>query len=113
MSIITREQIEDEGLEDTREILRRAPGVSLTRSDSNRYSFSSRGFTIRQFQFDGLLTPISNYWNFGATDMDAAIYDRVEVIRGATGLMTGAGEPSALVNFVRKRLGNGRHVDFP
>ncbi|MBU57551.1 MAG: TonB-dependent siderophore receptor [Alcanivorax sp.] len=105
MSIITREQIEDEGLEDTREILRRAPGVSLTRSDSNRYSFSSRGFTIRQFQFDGLLTPISNYWNFGATDMDAAIYDRVEVIRGATGLMTGAGEPSALVNFVRKRPG--------
>ena len=105
VSIITRQQIEDEGLEDTREILRRAPGVSLTRSDSNRYSFSSRGFAIRQFQFDGLLTPISNYWNFGATDMDAAIYDRVEVIRGATGLMSGAGEPSALVNFVRKRPG--------
>lgn len=35
--------------------------------------------------------------------LDTAIYDRVEVIRGATGLMTGAGNPSATVNMVRKR----------
>ncbi|KAF0804946.1 TonB-dependent siderophore receptor family protein 9 [Alcanivorax xiamenensis] len=105
VSIVTREQIEDQGLVSTREVLEQAPGVSMIRSDSNRYAFSSRGFSIRQFQFDGLLTPISNFWNFGATDLDAAIYDRVEVIRGATGLMSGAGEPSALVNFVRKRPG--------
>jgi outer membrane receptor for ferric coprogen and ferric-rhodotorulic acid len=35
--------------------------------------------------------------------MDSVIYDRVEIIRGATGLMTGAGTPSAAVNMVRKR----------
>ena len=29
--------------------------------------------------------------------------DRVEVVRGANGMMTGVGNPSATVNYVRKR----------
>src|SRR5690606_18628388 len=32
-----------------------------------------------------------------------AMYDRVEIVRGANGLMTGAGDPSASLNLVRKR----------
>jgi outer membrane receptor for ferric coprogen and ferric-rhodotorulic acid len=34
---------------------------------------------------------------------DAASIDRIEVIKGATGLMTGSGDPSATVNLVRKK----------
>ena len=103
VSVVTRQQIEDQGLTDTGAILATAPGISVTRSDSNRYSFSARGFTIDNFQFDGLVSPILSQWNYGSTDMDAAIYDHVEIVRGATGLMTGSGNPSAAVNFVRKR----------
>ncbi|WP_419204430.1 TonB-dependent siderophore receptor [Bordetella trematum] len=103
VSVVTRQQIEDEGLLDTAAILANAPGISVTRSDSNRYAFSSRGFAIDSFQFDGLVSPILSQWNYGATDMDSAIFDRVEIVRGATGLMTGSGNPSAAVNFVRKR----------
>lgn len=32
-----------------------------------------------------------------------AMFDRVEIVRGATGLVTGAGNPSAAINLVRKR----------
>lgn len=103
VSVVTRQQIEDQGLQDTGSILASAPGISVTRSDSNRLSFSSRGFSIDNFQFDGLNTPILGQWNYGATDLDAAIYDRVEIVRGATGLMTGSGNPSAAVNFIRKK----------
>lgn len=103
VSVVTRQQIEDQGLRDTGAILASSPGISVTRSDSNRLSFSSRGFAIDNFQFDGLNTPILSQWNYGATDMDAAIYDRVEIVRGATGLMTGSGNPSAAVNFIRKK----------
>ena len=38
----------------------------------------------------------------GETIADTIIYERVEFVRGATGLMTGAGEPSASINLVRK-----------
>lgn len=118
VSVVTRQQIEDRGLRDTAAILASAPGISMSRSDSNRVSFSARGFDIDNFQFDGLASPINNFWNFGATDVDSAIYDRVEIVRGSTGLLTGAGNPSAAVNFIRKRplpefaiggsLGSGR-----
>ncbi|MQA56674.1 TonB-dependent alcaligin siderophore receptor FauA [Pseudomonas piscis] len=103
VSVVTRQRIEDQGLATTAEILASAPGISYTRSDSNRLAFSARGFAIDNFQFDGLASPINNLWNFGATDMDSAIYDRVEIVRGSTGLLTGAGNPSAAVNFVRKK----------
>ncbi len=33
---------------------------------------------------------------------DTALYERVEVVRGATGLLTGPGNPSAAINMVRK-----------
>jgi len=103
VSVVTRQEIEDQGLQDTGSILASAPGISVTTSDSNRLSFSSRGFAIDNFQFDGLNSPILSLWNYGATDLDSAIYDRVEIVRGATGLMTGSGNPSAAVNFVRKK----------
>src|SRR3546814_1376572 len=32
-----------------------------------------------------------------------AVYERIEVVRGAAGLFTGVGDPSATVNLVRKR----------
>ncbi|MBO8077100.1 ferric-rhodotorulic acid/ferric-coprogen receptor FhuE, partial [Klebsiella pneumoniae] len=31
------------------------------------------------------------------------IYDRIEVIKGATGLLTGSGQPGAALNLIRKR----------
>jgi outer membrane receptor for ferric coprogen and ferric-rhodotorulic acid len=34
---------------------------------------------------------------------DTALFDRVEVVRGANGLMTGAGSASASINMVRKK----------
>ncbi|MFC3656420.1 TonB-dependent siderophore receptor [Xanthomonas hyacinthi] len=34
---------------------------------------------------------------------DSAFYDRVEIVRGATGLLSGAGNPSASINLIRKR----------
>jgi len=103
VSVVTRQQIEDQGLGNVEAILQSVTGISASRNDSNRTSFSSRGFAINNFQFDGLNTPILGQWNFGDADFDSAIYDRVEVVRGATGLMTGSGEPSAAVNFIRKR----------
>jgi outer membrane receptor for ferric coprogen and ferric-rhodotorulic acid len=103
VSVVTRQQIEDQNLLDTAAIVSSAAGISASRSDSNRYAFSSRGFSIDNFQFDGLSSPILAQWNYGTTDLDSAIYDHVEIVRGATGLMTGSGNPSAAVNFIRKR----------
>lgn len=103
ISFLTRQQMDDEAITSTTEAVNRLPGVSSTRLDGTRTSFSSRGYTIRNFQFDGQQSNTSGFWPFGDAEWDTAIYDRVEVVRGATGLMTGVGDPSATVNFVRKK----------
>lgn len=103
VSVVTRQIVEDQGLRTTGDMLDSATGISITRSDANRLSVSARGFAIDNYQFDGLTSPVLSPWTFGESNLDTALYDRLEVVRGATGLMTGAGNPSAAINFVRKR----------
>jgi outer membrane receptor for ferric coprogen and ferric-rhodotorulic acid len=103
VSVVTRQQIEDANLPTALEAVLAAPGIAAVRSDSNRVQLSARGFTIDNLQFDGMSSPILPHWNYGATNMSSAIYERVDVVRGATGLMTGNGEPSAAINFIRKQ----------
>jgi outer membrane receptor for ferric coprogen and ferric-rhodotorulic acid len=76
--------------------------MTSTQSDSERTEFYARGFYIDAYQFDGLPTQMVQNWSYGDSGLDLALYDRVEVVRGATGLLSGAGNPSASVNLIRK-----------
>lgn len=103
VTVVDRQRIEDFNLTSITEVLAQTPGVTISSTDSNRTNFNVRGFAVRNFQNDGVPTiyQVSGYENSAVGDM--AIYDRVEVIRGAAGLVTGVGDPSATVNLVRKR----------
>ena len=102
VTIITRERIEDQGLTTITDVVNSATGVSAKAFDSSRSGFSARGFDITNLQIDGIPNTWSGGWSAGETLTDTTIYDRVEIVRGATGLLTGAGNPSAAINLVRK-----------
>ncbi len=99
LSVITREQIEDQAALNVTEVLAYTTGLSVKAVDRGRNTLSARGFEINNFQLDGL--PFAT-GNIGLEETSTAIYERIEVVRGATGLLQGAGEPSASVNLVRK-----------
>ena len=101
VTVVTQQKMDDFNQTSINEVLGGVAGVSVEQIETDRTYYSSRGFDITNFQVDGLGLPMANGNVNG--DLDTAIYDRVEVIRGATGLMTGAGNPSATVNMVRKR----------
>ena len=101
VSVITASQMKDYQLIDIDSVLDTATGVNVERIETDRTYYTARGFDITNFQVDGVGLPLSSGNNHA--DEDTAIYDRVEVIRGANGLMTGVGNPSATVNFIRKR----------
>lgn len=99
VTVITRERMDDFGLVTVANVLEQTTGITVQESDSNRVNFTSRGFSISNFQLDGVPTAYSS----GNSVMgDTVLYDRVEVVRGATGLVTGSGDPSATVNLLRK-----------
>ncbi len=104
VSVMTRQRIDDQGLHSLTDVLEQTPGISVQHYDSERFNIWSRGYAIDSFQYDGVpttLIPSTTATPQSLSDM--AIYDRVEVLRGASGLMTGAGDPSGTVNLVRKK----------
>lgn len=108
VSVVTRQQMDDQNLQTVEEVLQNAAGVAINRYDSDRTSFFARGFSIASYQYDGIPTTVDNAYNVGDSTLDMTAYDRVEIVRGATGLLTGAGEPSATINLVRKRASSAQ-----
>lgn len=102
VTVITRERMDDQGLNTASELLRNTPGVTITATAPYRETFFARGYAVETYLFDGL--PVTaNSSRRGTFLNDLAMYDRVEVVRGAAGLTQGTGTPSAALNFVRKR----------
>lgn len=99
VTVITRERMDDFGLMTIANVLEQTTGITVQENDSSRVNFTSRGFAIANFQLDGVPT---TYSSGNSTMGDTLIYERVEVVRGATGLVTGSGDPSATVNLIRK-----------
>ena len=101
VSAIGRVQLEDFRLYSLNDALQAVPGIQVESVETDRTYYSSRGFDVTNFQVDGVGVP-ATYGNRDG-ESDTALYERIEVVRGANGLMSGAGNPSATINMVRKR----------
>jgi len=102
VTVVTRQRMDDQVALNLSDVLRYTPGLNVSNVDGpGRTSFSARGFDVDNVMYDGMPSRYQG-WVVG-TVANMAIYDRVEVVRGATGLVTGSGNPSAAVNLVRKR----------
>lgn len=102
LTVVTRARLDDQKLESLRDVLDSTPGVYSYAYDTERVLFTSRGFVIDNLMYDGV--PAVTNFDTDSIDetLDTALYERIEIVRGATGLMTGAGSPAASVNLVRK-----------
>ncbi|WP_286786441.1 MULTISPECIES: TonB-dependent siderophore receptor [Pseudomonas] len=102
VTVITRQRMDDEGMTTIEDAVRSTPGLFVDNSGGvARTSFTSRGFAVSTLMYDGFPTSVLTYMPNATANL--AMYDRVEVVRGATGLTQGAGNPSAAINLVYKR----------
>ena len=113
VTVITRARMDDQATHDITSVLKQAVGVNVNAAGpagSDNVLFFARGFPISNFQVDG--TPRPPIGDFAEVTTDMALYERVEIVRGATGLMSGAGSPAAAINLVRKRPTADGQVSF-
>lgn len=102
VSVITRQRMDDQNLTQLQDVLEQTVGISVVQSGyvgANWNTFQSRGFTINNYLVDGL--PLGS--GFQQMTNDMAFYDRVEVLRGSSGLMVGIGSPGGSINYIRKK----------
>lgn len=101
VTIVDQQRIRDFQLNSANDLLDQVVGINVERAETDRTQFNSRGFDVTNFQVDGIGLPLVSGIQFG--DLDTALFERVEAVRGADAMMTGIGNPSATINFVRKR----------
>ncbi|MFW3166681.1 TonB-dependent siderophore receptor [Pseudomonas syringae pv. syringae] len=102
VTVVTRQRMDDQAMTSINDVVRYTPGLFLDQSSGpGRQTYTSRGFDIDNIMYDGLPASYSGYT--AGVQPNLAMFDHVEVIRGATGLATGSGNPSAAINMVRKR----------
>lgn len=101
ISVVTRQVMDDFGLNSIDDVMRHTPGVTVSTYDSDRTSFNSRGFAIKNFQYDGIPTLQDASYSAGQQarrtleDFDAVIDRHVGL-----GL---AGGPGGVINLIRKK----------
>jgi outer membrane receptor for ferric coprogen and ferric-rhodotorulic acid len=101
VTVLDQQRIRDFALNNINDLLVQVPGVNVERAETDRTYYNSRGFDITNFQVDGVGLPLS--WGLQTGDLDTVLFDRVEIVRGANGMLTGTGNPSATINYIRKR----------
>ncbi len=101
VTVVTAEEMRKFNITDANQLLTTLPGINVESVETDRTYYNSRGFDIVNFQIDGIGQPLD--WGMQAGALDVAIYDRIEAVRGANGLLTAVGNPSATINYIRKR----------
>ncbi len=102
VTVVDETLMSQQGTHTVEDVLQRVPGITVQPYVLLTTAFYSRGFKLDAFEQDGVPVLMANT---AAGPQDMTPYERVEIIRGATGLFHGTGNPGGLVNLVHKRPG--------
>ncbi|MEQ4618777.1 MAG: TonB-dependent siderophore receptor [Corticimicrobacter sp.] len=104
VTVMTRQRMDDFKLETLADVMEQTPGVTVTRQN-DMATFNVRGSKVN-LQTDGNRR-YSNGWGWNSHIVhsfdDMAEIDRIEVLKGSSGLINGDGAYGATVNLIRKR----------
>ncbi|OEY93748.1 TonB-dependent receptor [Acinetobacter qingfengensis] len=104
VSVITRKQMDDFNVQNLADIIKVTPGLYGKNGGISSIEVTpyARGFSFGHINVDGIPLDITGF-NQRNVAVDTVMYEQVDVVRGATGLLEGAGTPSGTINLVRKR----------
>ena len=100
VTVISNQLIEDKKLDDFDTLMKNVTGVRVEKGVlDSRSSYSLRGFNLDYYQMDGI--PVAKN-DLAMYNYNLDKFDRIEIVKGANGLTSGAGNPGGAINMVRK-----------
>ncbi|WP_308845076.1 TonB-dependent siderophore receptor [Oxalicibacterium faecigallinarum] len=103
VTVLTRQRLDDQKLDTLVDVLDATPGIIVQKTmigeSQDGTDIYARGSRLRNYQIDGVPTSL----DMTPLLANTVAYDRIEVVRGATGIMNGLGTPAATINLIRKR----------
>lgn len=105
ITVLTRQRMDDQDMTSLPDAVNNTAGMVGVQGVGAGVAINSRGFPVDLLQYDGV-SLLRNSYSLGNWEQDSLVfYDRVEILRGAAGLLQGAGSPGGAINLVRKRGG--------
>ena len=103
ISVVTKDQIKDQGAQTVQDALQYTPGVSLQGYGANAFfdGFKIRGFDAPQY-LDGLRLPKDGL-SFGMPKIEPYGLERLEVLKGPSSGLYGQTDPGGFINMISKR----------
>jgi catecholate siderophore receptor len=99
IAVVTQDQIKDQSIQSVSEAVRYVPGVQAIQGEGNRDAIVFRGnATTSDFFIDGIRDDVQTYRDLYNTD-------RIEVLKGPSGMIFGRGGAGGVVNRVSKEAG--------
>ncbi|MDG6095466.1 TonB-dependent siderophore receptor [Acetobacter sp. AN02] len=103
VTVITRQLMDDQQINTLDDVMNTTSGVTSQQSDNaGRTTYRARGFDITNYRIDGMQVDGSTSFSGVGSTMNMDLYDNVQIVRGANGLMGGTGDPSATIYLQRK-----------
>ncbi|MEQ4619157.1 MAG: TonB-dependent siderophore receptor [Corticimicrobacter sp.] len=100
VTIINAQRMQEQNLQSLDDVMQQAPGITVRPYVGLTTGYYARGFAVDAFQQDGVPVLMGQT---ASAPQDMAMYERVEILRGANGLLHGMGNPAATVNLVPKK----------
>ncbi|MFF7395825.1 TonB-dependent siderophore receptor [Achromobacter sp. NPDC008082] len=105
ITVLTRQRMDDQLMTSLPDAVNNTAGMVGVQGVGPGVAINARGFPVDLLQYDGVAL-LRNSYSLGNWEQDSLVfYDRVEILRGAAGLLQGAGSPGGAINLVRKRGG--------
>jgi outer membrane receptor for ferric coprogen and ferric-rhodotorulic acid len=104
VTVMTRQRMDDFNLYTLSDVLQQTPGVAVDRQ-GDAFNFTVRGSAVNM-QVDGMRQKANGWFANSQTQFslnDMVDIDRIEVLKGSSGLMSGDGSYGGIVNMIRKR----------
>ena len=98
VTVIDRTLLDDFAFDEVNDVLRYVTGVNVEEAETDRTYYNARGFDITEAMVDGIQLP--NLWGPSIGSLDTVLWDSIEVVRGANGLLSGVGNPSGTINYL-------------
>ena len=103
ISVVTKDQIKDQGAQTVQDALQYTPGVSIQGYGANAFfdGFKVRGFDAPQY-LDGLRLPKDGL-SFAMPKIETYGLERLEVLKGPSSGLYGQTDPGGFINMISKR----------
>ncbi len=101
ISVLTQQRMQDSNMLTMTDAMRQMNGIRVLPGSTTNSNFYSRGYQMTT-SVDS--TP-GAAGTLNTASFDLSMYDRIEVLRGSSGLLQGGGSPGGVVNQVTKKPG--------